>query len=135
MRVFGTVVFDKLDKMKLILGALAALILCLVALPGIRSMYAYILLAAVYGGSIGVVLPMLNALLFSASPPALRGLNTNMSLFAMDAGYFLTPYLGRDADHAGRGFQHLFYSAAGFTLLCLSLILALRRTKGERIDE
>ncbi len=134
VRVFGTVVFDKMDKMKLIVAALAALIFCLVALPGTRSLSAYIILAAVYGGSIGVVLPMLNALLFSASMPALRGLNTNMSLFAMDAGYFLTPYLGGMLITLGADFSTLFYAAAGFTLLCFSLILALRRTRGERID-
>ncbi|MDD5475544.1 MAG: MFS transporter [Syntrophales bacterium] len=126
VRVFGGVVFDKLNKPRLIMIVLVMLIACLAMLPNVVTLSNYYLLAAVYGVSIGVALPILNALIFSASLPALRGLNTNMTLFAMDAGYFITPYLGGMLVTLGETFDILFYLAALFVLICLSLIMAIR---------
>lgn len=125
-RLIGASFFDGMRKRRLIAIALGLLIACLAALPNAGGPFSYYPLAVVYGGSIGIVLPILNALVFSASPPALRGLNTNMTLFAMDAGYFLTPYLGGMLIALGAGFDYLFYTAAGFALLCLLLVAALR---------
>lgn len=138
VRVFGAALFDRLNKLRLLMIFLVLLILCLIALPHAASLSVYYLLAAVYGASVGAVLPIQNALLFSASAPSLRGLNANMSLFAMDAGYFLTPYLGGTLITLGAEFGILFYTAAGFTLLCLCLIVMLGYTKksgGNDIDE
>jgi len=136
VRLFGAAVFDRLNKLRLLMIVLVLLILCLIALPNAGMLSLYYLLAVVYGGSMGIALPMLNALIFSASAPALRGLNTNMTLFTLDAGYFLTPYLGGMLITLGAGFGTLFYVAAGFTLLCLTLIMALYcRKKGECVNE
>ncbi len=131
VRLFGAALFDRLNKTKLLMIVLALLMSCLIALPNVSNLSVYYLLAVVYGGTLGVALPILNALIFSASAPALRGLNTNMTLFAMDAGYFLTPYLGGTLITLGTDFGKLFYIAAGFTLLCLALIMIVgRRVKG-----
>ncbi len=136
VRLFGAAVFDRLNKLRLLMIVLVLLILCLIALPNAGMLSLYYLLAVVYGGSMGIALPILNALIFSASAPALRGLNTNMTLFTLDAGYFLTPYLGGMLITLGAGFGALFYVAAGFTLLCLTLIMALDcRKKGECVNE
>ena len=126
MRVFGASFFDRLNKLRFLQAVLFLLILCLVALPNTSTQSAYYLLAAVYGGTIGAALPILNALIFSTSVPALRGLNINLTLFAMDAGYFLTPYLGGILIALGASFGILFYTAAVYTLLCLTLVLNLR---------
>jgi hypothetical protein len=131
VRIFGATVFDRLNKIRLIMPVLFLLMLCLIALPNTGNLSVYYLLAAVYGGCMGVALPILNALIFSASPPSLRGLNTNMTLFTMDMGYFITPYLGGTLITLGADFGTLFYTAGGFTLLCLSMIITLRyRNKG-----
>jgi len=122
VRLFGTMILDRLNKVKLLLAALAMLTICLVALPGVRNPVVYYLLAILYGVSIGMAMPIFNALLFSASAPGLRGLNTNMTLFAMDAGYFLTPYLGGLLIALGASFGLLFYTAAGFVILCALLV-------------
>jgi len=136
VRLFGAALFDKVSKLRLITIVLVLLMLCLIALPGVRTLSVYYLLALVYGGAMGVALPILNALIFSASKPALRGLNTNMTLFTMDAGYFLTPYLGGMLITLGADFGKLFYTAAGFTLLSLSLVITLYYSeKRERIHE
>ena len=131
VRLFGTALFDRVNKLRLLMIVLVLLVLCLIALPNVSTLSGYYLLAVVYGGTMGVALPILNALIFSASAPALRGLNTNMSLFAIDAGYFITPYLGGMLITLGADFGKLFYMAAGFTLLCLVLIMMVgRRMKG-----
>ena len=136
VRILGTTVFDHLNKVKLLLTALLAMTICLIALPGTKTPAVYYLLAVVYGGSIGVASPLINALLFSASAPELRGLNTNMTLLIMDAGYFLTPYLGGMLITLGADFGILFYTAAGFTLACLALIIVLgNQKKGGNILE
>jgi len=132
VRLCGTFIFDRINKVMLLLAALLILTVCLAALPGVQTVFAYYLLAVVYGGSIGIAMPIFNALLFSASAPGLRGLNTNMTLFAMDAGYFLTPYLGGLLIALGASFGILFYTAAGFTLICLILIIVLGYKKPER---
>jgi len=136
VRIFGAVVLDKIDKLRLIMLVLPILVLCLAALPNVRTSLFYYLLAVIYGGAMGIVLPILNALIFSGSAPALRGLNANMTMFAMDAGYFLTPYLGGMMITLGTDFAALFYMAAGFTLFCLLLIITLRYwEKGEYSNE
>jgi hypothetical protein len=127
VRAFGAALFDKFNEMRLIRIALVMLILCLMALPGTDALAFYYLLAVVYGGAMGVALPISNALIFSASAPALRGLNTNMTLFAMDAGYFLTPYLGGTLITLGSDFGSLFYIAAGFAAVSLAFIITLSK--------
>lgn len=79
----------------------------------------------------GILLPLLNALLFTASPPPLRGLNANMTLFAMDAAYFLLPYLGGTLIALGTSFGALFVLAAAFVLLGLLATMPLARRKRE----
>jgi MFS family permease len=122
VRALGGMIFDRLNKQHLLQAGLVLLILCLLTLPHAGSRVAFYLLAGVYGLSVGVALPLLNALLFSASPAPLRGLNTNMTLFALDAGYFLTPYLGGMLVAFGAGFDVLFYTGAGCVMLSLMLI-------------
>lgn len=125
VRLFGAATLDRLNKGRLLLTVLVLLTLCLVALPHVGTPLFYYGLAVVYGGSMGIALPILSALIFSASAESMRGLNTNMTLFAMDAGYFITPYLGGMLITLGADFSLLFYLAAGFTLICLALIAGL----------
>jgi predicted MFS family arabinose efflux permease len=126
-RLFGVAVFDKMNKLRLIMIVLFLLTLCLMALPNARTLSLYYLLAVVYGGTMGIALPILNALIFSASTPALRGLNTNMTLFAMDAGYFITPYIGGMLITMGVSFGCLFYIAASYAALVLLLTIILQK--------
>jgi predicted MFS family arabinose efflux permease len=94
VRLLGSRIFDRLDKLRALSSAMAALVACLLALRFVSSENLFYVLAAVYGLCVGVGIPMLNAALFDASPPRHRGLNTNIALFMMDGGFFLGPYLG-----------------------------------------
>lgn len=121
VRAFGSVLFDKMNKWWLFRLGTGVLMLTIFFLPQTADRISFYLLAGIYGLAMGVILPMMNALLFVASPPALRGLNTNMTLFTLDAGYFLMPYLGGIMVACGVGFGGLFFSGAGFALLALLL--------------
>lgn len=130
VRLFGTFAFDRTNKVKLLLVALLMLTACLLALPGVKTLAVYYLLAVAYGAGIGITMPVFSALLFNASAPGLRSLNTNMTLFVMDAGFFLTPYLGGLLMTLGASFSWLFYAAAFYVVMILFLTLLLRK-KGD----
>lgn len=122
VRVFGGFLFDRLDKRRFLMAGLALLGLCLFILPWASTPSLYYGLAGLYGLSVGVSLPLLNALLFTASPPSLRGLNTNMTLFTLDLAYCLMPYLGGMLVAFGAGFGVLFHVSLGFVALSLVMI-------------
>lgn len=130
VRALGGLVFDRMNKLRVLQAGLLALILCVILIPHAGSPAMFNLVAGIYGLCMGVILPLLNALLFSASPPPLRGLNTNLTLFMLDAGYFLVPYLGGALIAGGAGFNILFYSASGFVMLSLALITVLVHRQG-----
>jgi MFS family permease len=125
VRVFGSMIFDRTNKLYVFQTGLAFLILCLVLLPHAGVSSSFYLLASLYGVCMGIILPLLSALLFSVSPPPLRGLNANLTLFAMDAGYFIMPYIGGIIIAFGTGFDILFYVSSGFIFLSLFLALLL----------
>jgi hypothetical protein len=125
VRALGAALFDKTNKLSTLQKTLAFLTPCLILLPIAAFPAAYYLLAALYGLCMGVILPLLNALLFSASPPLMRGLNTNMTLFTMDVAYFVVPYLGGLIIASGAGFDILFYLAAGFASMSLALVMII----------
>ncbi|HPC03708.1 MAG TPA: MFS transporter [Syntrophales bacterium] len=133
VRAAGAPLFDRMDKLLAVRAALGFLVPCILLMPYAASPAACGILAAVYGICMGVILPLLNALLFSASPPALRALNTNMTLFTMDMAYFLTPYLGGTLIALGGGFDVLFFIAAGIVALALSSSMALARGEGKKL--
>jgi MFS family permease len=125
VRALGAALFDKTNKLSTLRKTLAFLIPCLILIPLAAFPAGYYLLAAFYGLCMGVILPLLNALLFSASPLLLRGLNTNMTLFTMDVAYFVVPYLGGMIIAYGAGFDVLFYLAAGFVALSFALAMII----------
>jgi predicted MFS family arabinose efflux permease len=127
VRAFGGALLERMNKLIALRMGLLLWIPCFMALPHADTQTAFYLLAAVYGLSLGVSLPLLTALLFSASPPQLRGLNTNLNLFTLDMAYFLMPYLGGIVIVFGAGFEVLFYGAAGVVLLSLVLIITISR--------
>ncbi|MDD5168056.1 MAG: MFS transporter [Syntrophales bacterium] len=127
VRAFGGVLFDRINKMRLLQGGITAIVLTFLFLPQAVSGLLYCILAGIYGLSMGIVLPVLSALLFTASPPTLRGLNTNMAMFALDAGYFIMPYIGGAMVASGMRFDALFYSGAGFAAVALCITYLARR--------
>jgi MFS family permease len=127
VRVFGGTAFDRLNKVRVLQVFAAQLILCFGLFGFAGSIHMFYLLAAYYGLCFGVFAPMLSATMFLASALRLRGLNTNLGLFMMDAGFFLSPYLGGALVAAGVSVAALFNICAGFLALILALLMVLGR--------
>ena len=126
VRLIGGKALDRLHKLRVLAFSLLALAICLLGLSQTRSPGLFFVLAACYGLCIGVGIPMLNAAVFTLSPPHYRGLNTNLSLFMMDAGFFLGPYLGGALVAAGWGIAVtlqccVVFLFLGFGLACVTM--------------
>ncbi len=122
---------DKLRTMKYLMIVLAVLLGLASRIPcaadcHVAAFPLFVIFAVAYGICIGMIFPLLNASVFSASPPRFRGLNTNLSLFMMDAGFFLSPILGGVILSKGFSVPFLFDMAAGSVLLA-ALALWVRR--------
>ena len=128
VRLVGSHYFDRANKKKLLLAGFAAMATCFAVLPTAGSPGLYYLLAGLYGLGMGIIMPVMNALLFTASPPALRGLNVNMTMFTLDLGYLIMPYLGGLLIALGMGFSILFYAGAGFAALAAVIAGTVKTT-------
>jgi MFS family permease len=127
VRAMGGPLLDKASKVKTITLFAFFLVPWFLAFGQVRSSLAFILLAAGYGLCIGIVLPLLNAAMFQASPTELRGLNANLTLFMMDAGFFLSPYACGMLLAGGWPFAALFSICSGLLALAVCLLVALGR--------
>ncbi len=135
LRVLGGPLLDKIGKVKTMTLFALFLVLWFLAFGQARTPLTFALLAVGYGLGIGVFLPLLNATMFVASPVPLRGLNTNLCLFMMDAGFFLSPYICGLLLAAGWAFPSLFYICSGLLALAVCLLLALGRQKIDAPEE
>jgi MFS family permease len=123
LRLTGGLFFDKVDKAKMIQVFMLLLIPWFMLIGHANTAFTFYLMAGWYGLCIGLIMPLLNALLFDTSPSHLRGVNTNLALFVMDAGFFLSPYAGGAFIASGRSFGSLFSICAGFILVNLLLLI------------
>jgi MFS family permease len=133
LRITGGFFFDRMDKVKTLGFFTLLLIPCFILFSRIHTAIGFNVLAGFYGLCIGFIMPLLNATLFELSPPHLRGLNTNLSLFMMDAGFFVSPYGGGLLLASGYSYKDLFDLCAGFLLLNLTSLMLLihRRARAE----
>jgi MFS family permease len=123
LRLSGGFFFDRIDKTRTLQVFTLLLVPCFVLFGHIHTEGLLYLMAGYYGLCIGFIMPLLNASLFDVSPPRLRGVNTNLALFVMDAGFFLSPYAGGAFITAGHSFGSLFNICAGFILVNLLLLV------------
>ena len=127
LRLSGGFFFDKIDKARTLRVFTLLLIPCFILIGQMHSGRTLWIMAACYGLCIGFIMPLLNALLFDISPPQLRGVNTNLALFVMDAGFFLSPYAGGAFIASGHSFAALFQICAGCILINFLLLVLFKR--------
>ena len=123
LRLSGGLFFDKIDNIRMLQVFTFLLVPCLVLFGYMKTDRMLYLMAGYYGLCIGFIMPLLNASLFDVSPPHLRGVNTNLALFVMDAGFFLSPYVGGAYIASGHSFSSIFNICAGFILINLVLLI------------
>lgn len=130
VRVLGGPYFDRLSKETALVCALAGLAACLAGFAAASGPAGLLVLAGGYGLCLGLALPLLNAVMFSCSPPAMRGTNLNLMLFMMDTAYVFGPVAGAailaDGDY-GALFLTACAVASAAALLVVPLALAGRR--------
>ncbi len=116
VRVAGSGFFDRVDKRRTLVLTFCVLAGCYGAYALVRAPLPFLLAAAVFGACMGVALPLLQSTLFVLAEPEHRGLNANLMLSTMDAGYFLGPYLGGMILAAGLPHAWLFRLSAAMAL-------------------
>lgn len=127
VRLFGSSFFDKVSKPLVSLVCLVVLAAGFILLAHSRG-WVFLFLAVVFGSAWGVVMPLLNALVFDVSEPRFRGLNLNLALVAMQGAFFLGPLVGGVVVGTW-GYSALFYSCCPLSLLA-GLLLVGTRQKG-----
>ena len=125
VRAAGGRWFDRWDKRA---ANAAALTLCGAAsgmIPVSKTMPSIIGLAVLCGIGWGIAMPLLNALIFDGSKPETAGLNQNLALLMLQAGFFLGPLAGGQLLSFG-GYEAVFFGAAAITAVAAPVIY--RRT-------
>jgi hypothetical protein len=74
-------------------------------------------MAALYGTGMALTMPLINASMFSISPPRLRAYNANLLMLAVDAGFFVGPFLGGFIMAEGFGHDILFGAGGAIMLI------------------
>ncbi len=130
VRLIAGPLFDRVNKVALIGGSLVAVTLGYAALAHLSGAAMFYGLGVFLGLAWGVVMPVLNALMFDISPAHLKGLNTNLGVQMFQGGFFIGPFLG-GLVLARAGFPGLFYLCALFALagLALTPLLAARERR------
>lgn len=124
VRSLGTPFFDKLNKRNGIALSLLLLAICMAWLGQTETEWIVLALAVVYGACLGVAMPLIGSAIFLVSEPQDRGLNTNLMLSTIDAGYVFGPLLGGALLAGGLSLSSLFYVAAGFAVLACGMTWA-----------
>jgi len=125
VRVAGGGWFDRWEKRS---ANAFALILCSAAsgmIPASKTMPPIIGLAVLCGIGWGIAMPLLNALIFDHSKPETAGLNQNLALLMLQAGFFLGPLAGGHL-LSFNGYNAVFFGAAAMTTAAASVIYRRR---------
>ena len=124
VRVLAGPYFDRLPKGTVLFCALVCLAACQAGFAAASGPARLLVLAGGYGLCLGVAMPLLSAVMFGCSPPAMRGTNLNLMLFMMDTAYVFGPVAGA-AILAGGGYGPLFLTACAVAVAAALLVVPL----------
>ena len=125
VRVVLSTYFDRTNKYRLAGWSLAGLAAAYVLLGYLPGRIAFFSLGLVIGLGWGVVMPVLNSLMFDISTPRSRPFNTNLGLVMFQAGFFVGPFIGGYVA-ANLGFPVLFVMCAVFSVMGAGAVLLIR---------
>lgn len=94
VRLAGSRYFDRMKKALVSAISMVILAACHVFMVFLQGSGAFLFLGAVFGVLWGVGIPLTMALIFDISEARFRGLNMNLSLVMMQAGFFIGPLIG-----------------------------------------
>ncbi|CCO24450.1 MFS transporter [Maridesulfovibrio hydrothermalis] len=123
---------DRFNKAGLTIGSLLVMTVGLLLLIHVDTIEGFYFTAVVYGTGVGIAVPLMNSLMFIISRPDYRGLNTNLMLEMVDAGYFVGPALCGFAIASGLSRITILYCCAGLLVAAACMLLFfLRLTKAK----
>lgn len=120
LRLLGGRIFDALDKRKLVMVSAALVALGYGALNHLPGLWAFPLVALLFGVGMGSGSPALYGLMFELSPPRFRSVNANLMLCAVQLGFVFGPILGVGAV-ARFGYHGFFMACAALAVLTCAL--------------
>lgn len=127
VRLFGGWLFDRYSKIVLCVMGLFATAVCYALLPVCASGRGLFILAGIAGVGWGVAMPLQAAVMFDISSPRTRGMNQNLLIVMMQAGFFLGPLLGGWMISLS-GYTALFASLAALTVAAVLMMAGVGRT-------
>ncbi len=123
VRVLGGNILDRVNKGRTLVITFVWLGLLVPLFAHAWRPAALLCMAALYGTGMALTMPLVNASMFSISPARLRAYNANLLMIAVDAGFFVGPFLG-GAIMAGE-LGHAWLFGVGGALMLGSALCAL----------
>ena len=116
IRLVGNTVFDRLPRASVIVASSMILAVCTYGISQTHGI-SLIPYSFCYGLAVGLLYPLLAALIVDRSSDADKSINSNLMMTTSDCSSFLAPVLGGLLVHCNFGYQGVFVSAS----LCISL--------------
>lgn len=117
VRIFGSNRLDSMPRYRIILLCAGLLAFCM---PGLAfsPLWAFIPLTCLYGLGLGLLYPLMAAVVYDRSTPETRSINSNVMMSTFDLSGMLAPLLGGWVIHAGFGYRGVFAVAGIMVGLC-----------------
>lgn len=128
VRLAGSRRLDGLPRYRVSVACSLLLVFCMLGMAW-GPVWAFIPLTLCYGLGLGLLYPLLAAMVYDRSTPDTRSLNSNLMMAAFDASGMLGPLLGALVVQAGFGYRGVFTGTAVSICVCGLAVLAdgLRR--------
>jgi len=94
VRLFGSQVFDRIVKMRIVISSFALTGIACVLLVNATGWPMVCVCAVIMGTGMGLGTPALNSLMYSISEERYQGVNANLMAMAQQMGHFVGPILG-----------------------------------------
>ncbi|MBU1041256.1 MAG: MFS transporter [Proteobacteria bacterium] len=127
LRVACGHLLDRIDKGRLLFIAFLELAVLVPLFSWATGPLVLFSMAGLYGSGIALSMPLLNASMLQVSPPRLRAYNANLMMVAVDAGFFIGPFIGGALMAAGWSHVGLFCVSGAMMLAAALCILPVGR--------
>ena len=125
VRLVGSNRLDTLPRHKITILCSALLAFCMLGLAW-GPLWAFIPLTLLYGLGLGLLYPLLAAMVYDRSTPTTRSINSNVMMATFDSSGMFAPIIGGLVMYEGFGYRGVFVATAVSISLCGLSMLADR---------
>lgn len=125
VRLVGSNRLDTLPRHKITILCSALLAFCMLGLAW-GPLWAFIPLTLLYGLGLGLLYPLLAAMVYDRSTPTTRSINSNVMMATFDSSGMFAPIIGGLVMYEGFGYRGVFVATAVSIALCGLSMLADR---------